>query len=306
MQTNTNAIARLIGIAALAVVVSLASAPRAAASEDIYGSIAVRGDASFIMTTDSGASVTVILSEATKVRQSGKKVAAAELVPGLRVKVEGTYSAENQFVASEIDFGKSDKRIAGAIKGGITPTDMRVATNTENIAKHDERLQQHGQKLDEHGQAIDQNGRDIVANDLKMVATTGKLGTRIDSLDDYTVVDKLIVYFKNGQTKIQPEFATQLKDLAAKAKAVHGYKIQVQGYASAVGSRALNETLSKQRADNVTSALVQAGAVPPTNILVPAAMGISEQFAENKTAKGQAENRRVIVTILQNKGLNEK
>jgi OmpA family protein len=70
---------------------------------------------------------------------------------------------------------------------------------------------------------------------------------------------------------------------------VHGYKIQVQvhGYASAVGPLAFNEALSAQRADNVVAVLAQSGGVPLTNVLVPGAMGISEQVAENKTAKGQ-------------------
>jgi len=81
--------------------------------------------------------------------------------------------------------------------------------------------------------------------------------------------------------------------------------IQVQGYASAVGSNALNQKLSMQRADAVTSVLQQDG-VPPPNILVPAAMGVTDQVASNRTADGQAQNRRTVVTLLQNKGISER
>jgi outer membrane protein OmpA-like peptidoglycan-associated protein len=56
------------------------------------------------------------------------------------------------------------------------------------------------------------------------------------------------------------------------------------------------------RADAVTAVLQQNG-VPPTNIVVPAAMGVSEQPASNKTKEGQAQNRRTVVTLLQNKGI---
>jgi hypothetical protein len=37
-------------------------------------------------------------------------------------------------------------------------------------------------------------------------------------------------------------------------------------------------------------------------MVVPAAMGITDQVASNKTAKGQAANRRAVVTLLQSKG----
>jgi len=96
-----------------------------------------------------------------------------------------------------------------------------------------------------------------------------------------------------------------LQQLAAQAKGVRGYMIQVQGYASAVGSNALNQKLSMQRADAVTSVLQQDG-VPPPNILVPAAMGVTDQVASNRTADGQAQNRRTVVTLLQNKGISER
>jgi hypothetical protein len=79
--------------------------------------------------------------------------------------------------------------------------------------------------------------------------------------------------------------------------------VQVQGYASAVGSAALNQKLSMERANNVLAYLEQDGKIPLTNILAPGAMGTSDQVAPNATTEGQAENRRVVVRILQNKGI---
>jgi outer membrane protein OmpA-like peptidoglycan-associated protein len=76
----------------------------------------------------------------------------------------------------------------------------------------------------------------------------------------------------------------------------------VQGYASKVGSPTLNQRLSSERADNVLTIIQQAG-VPLTRILAPAAMGTTEQVASNHTRSGQAQNRRVVVTIVVNKGI---
>jgi len=48
---------------------------------------------------------------------------------------------------------------------------------------------------------------------------------------------------------------------------------------------------------------VQQCGIPLTNILVPGAMGTSKQVEPDTTAAGQAENRRVVVRILQDKGI---
>lgn len=58
-----------------------------------------------------------------------------------------------------------------------------------------------------------------------------------------------------------------------------------------------------ERADNVLFFLEQDGKIPLTNVLAPGAMGTTDQVASNQTAEGQAENRRVVVRILQNKGI---
>jgi outer membrane protein OmpA-like peptidoglycan-associated protein len=102
---------------------------------------------------------------------------------------------------------------------------------------------------------------------------------------------------------IDPQYKPRLLALCQKAKTVNGYVIQVKGYASAVGSAALNQKLSQERAQNVIDFLEQQGGIPLTNVLAPGAMGTSKQVASDATAEGQAENRRVVVRALQNKGM---
>ena len=79
--------------------------------------------------------------------------------------------------------------------------------------------------------------------------------------------------------------------------------IEVKGYAASAGSVALNQKLSQDRAANVANFMLQDGHIPLTSMLAPGAMGESQQVGEDKTAEGQAENRRVVVRVLQNKGV---
>jgi OmpA-OmpF porin, OOP family len=114
---------------------------------------------------------------------------------------------------------------------------------------------------------------------------------------------EVTVLFGNGQVTVEPQYMPQLLNLAQQAKGTTGYILQVQGYASKVGGAALNQTLSTERAQNVTEFLEQQGQIPLTNLLAPGAMGTSNQVAPDTTVEGQAENRRVVVKILQNKGI---
>ena len=78
--------------------------------------------------------------------------------------------------------------------------------------------------------------------------------------------------------------------------------IQVEGYASSVGSPSLNQKLSQDLSADVTNILLQQGHVPLTRMLAPGAMGESSQVGNDKTAEGQAENRRVAIRVLQKQG----
>jgi outer membrane protein OmpA-like peptidoglycan-associated protein len=293
-------------ILASVLVAGLAWASPAAADEHVKGVIQSLGsDGTVTMRTDDATDVTIVLRDYTKVRRVDGmrqlKVTSAALIPGLRVRASGYYEAADRFAADRVTYTRSDMKMAAAIRGGVDPTDLRSLDNQRRIGENSRTIAQQQQTLQRQASEIAHNADRIRANDQKIVGTAG----RIDSLDNYNVVSTVTVYFKNGQARIDPQYRSQLQQLAAQAKGVRGYMIQVQGYASAVGPNALNQRLSMQRADAVTSVLQQDG-VPPPNIVVPAAMGTTDQVASNKTAKGQAENRRTVVTLLQNKGISER
>jgi outer membrane protein OmpA-like peptidoglycan-associated protein len=216
----------------------------------------------------------------------------AALIPGLPVKVEGFNNLQKELVATKVRFKGNDLERARAIQAGMHETKAKAEENEAELAKQKEALEQQQAQMTEQEKKIAANKAAIAAN-----------SARFGQLDDYYIMDEVTVLFGNGVTKLDPQYQPQLKELAEKAKGVQGYMIEVKGYASKSGSPELNQTLSEKRANSVVAYLIQQCNLPMTNMLAPAAMGESRQVAADKKAEGEAQNRRVVVRVLQNKAI---
>jgi outer membrane protein OmpA-like peptidoglycan-associated protein len=124
-------------------------------------------------------------------------------------------------------------------------------------------------------------------------------------MDDYTPQESIAVNFRTGSSILNPDSKTKLDDIAKKALAAKGYVIEVTGFADATGSTARNRALSQRRADAVIRYLVETHQIPLRRIITPYGFGESMPIADNTTKNGRAENRRVEVKVLVNKGLTQ-
>ena len=91
--------------------------------------------------------------------------------------------------------------------------------------------------------------------------------------------------------------------MAKKAGSFQGYIIQVAGYTDSAGNAVSNEKLSEDRAQNVVAYLQESGSIPLRHIVAPGIMGETNPAASNESEQGRAENRRVVVKVLVNKGV---
>ncbi len=259
----------------------------------VEGLIKARNGPTMLLQTSEGASLTVLLDDDTEVGQvegvfkaRKKEMSMTSLIPGLAIKVEGIYNAKNELEAKVIKFKGSDLKRAKSIQAGLHESQ-------EAIKKQQQELQAQQTQITEQQAKITANK-----------AAIGAAVARFGQLDDYYIFDEVTVFFGNGKTKVDPQFIPQLLALADKAKSIDGYMIEITGYASSQGSTELNQKLSEDRADNVSHILLQQGNIPLTRMLAPGAMGESQQIGNEKSKQGQAENRRVVVRVLQNKAIS--
>ncbi|PYS67569.1 MAG: OmpA family protein [Acidobacteria bacterium] len=281
------------------------------AQTQVKGAISGRSGPTMTVKVAGNPDVTVLLTPATKVEESvglfrRETVNASALVPGLYVQVKGTNNDQNQLVADSVRFNGGDLKAAVDSQAGLTPTNQAVAQNVAQIQQDQAKIAAQQQKIkDQEAQlatvkaAQAEHDKEIAANKEAIAEANARFG----ELDQYNILGETTVLFANGKTEVEPEYSAQLLQLAQKAQGIKGYMIQVKGYASQVGGRALNQRLSMLRARNVTNLMEQQGNIPLTNILSPGAMGTSVEVAPDTTEEGQAANRRVVVMILQNKGI---
>jgi len=269
----------------------------------VKGLITARtGDAIVLKATD-GSSVNVTLDDDTKVQQPKglgirkEKMSAAVLIPGLKVSVEGTSQDATHILAKSITFDKDDLQTAEMIQAGLNPTEQRVAANQQNITENK-------QSIEVNKQGIGANQQNIAANTASIDANAVATSKRFSELSEYDTKDQLDVRFASGSTTISAADQEAIKKLADNAVNLTGYIIQVRGFADSSGNAAMNQQLSMERAQNVIAFLLQNCNVPVRHIIAPGAMGEATPVASNETATGRAENRRVEVKVLLNKGLS--
>ena len=303
-QPKLKKIVRSVLLSALAL--ALFGPVIAAQSVKIEGPIKSRSGDTMIVKSSGSPDVTVQLTDSTKVGQvqgvfqaRRKQMSMAALIPGLTVKVEGAYNDQNQLVAKSVAFKGNDLEDAEKIEAGMHETKVEVAKQNAELKAQNEALQQQQAQLTEHQAQLTEHQAKIAANKVAVDAAIARFG----QLDDYYIFDEATVNFANGKTKVDPQYNAPLLALVDKAKALEGYMIEVKGYASSVGSVALNQQLSEDRSEAVTNILLQQGHIPLNRMLAPGAMGEAHQIGDDKTEKGQAENRRVVVRVLQNKGV---
>ena len=292
-------------IVVLAIAIAVLSTT-AVAQVKVQGLIKARSGDQMILQTSDSPRLVVVLTDSTDVQQiqgvfkaRHKDMSMAALVPGLAVQVEGSYNDKQQIVASKVRFKGNDLEQAQAIQAGVHQTQQQAQKNEAELQQQADALAAQNAALKEQQAALDKQQAEIAANKAAIAANSARFG----QLDDYYILDEVTVYFGNGQTKVDPKYTQPLMDLVAKAKQYNGYNIQVKGYASSVGNAAFNQQLSEERASNVSNILIQQGHVPMTAMLAPGAMGESRQIGSDKTEQGQAENRRVVVQALLNKGI---
>jgi outer membrane protein OmpA-like peptidoglycan-associated protein len=109
------------------------------------------------------------------------------------------------------------------------------------------------------------------------------------------VVNMADVLFDTGKYNVRPEAREKLARLSGIVLAHPGLNLEVEGHTDSTGSDEFNQKLSEQRASTVQSYLIAQGLA--SNSVTARGFGKSVPVADNSTAAGRQQNRRVEIVV---------
>ncbi|MDJ0750252.1 MAG: OmpA family protein [Woeseiaceae bacterium] len=152
-----------------------------------------------------------------------------------------------------------------------------------------------GQPVDANGCELDDDG-DGVVNRLDQCPGT-PAGTQVD-IRGCEIKEEIRlegVNFQSNSDRLLPGAESILNDAAATLEKNPTIKVEVAGHTDSDGAADYNESLSARRAQTVFDYLANAGIA--VDRMTVRGYGESQPIADNATAAGKAENRRVVLRI---------
>jgi OOP family OmpA-OmpF porin len=280
----------------------------------ITGTVVRRDADTFTVRDTNGMDTVVLLTDRTSVKtkggflRSGRNYGTTQILRGLNLEVEGRGDATGQLVADKVRFNESDLRVAQTVESRVNPVENRVGETEQRVSQVEQNAQRMSGQIDELAAVSNAaQGGAKAAQETADAAVAGVNATneRISALDDYVPQETAAIMFRTGSAMLSAQAKSQLDDIARKAETAKGYVIEISGYTDASGSVAVNRRLSQQRADAVVRYLVENHNIPLRRIITPFGYGEAKAVADNRTRQGRAENRRVEVKILVNRGLTQ-
>ena len=179
----------------------------------------------------------------------------------------------------------TDSRVT-AVENAVESTEKRI---DDLKSETDRRIKSNQQKADE---AATVGNQALSKAESAEKAAQGKLLWTVTLTDDK-------VKFEFGKTELDSGAISVLDELAAKVK---GYGkalyLEVEGHTDNVGDEQYNIALAHQRANAVRNYLNQKGGIP-LHAMNTIAFGESKPIADNSSKAGRAQNRRVVVRVLE-------
>ena len=104
-----------------------------------------------------------------------------------------------------------------------------------------------------------------------------------------------LIQFETGSSIIKSESYAELDEILKSSVVAEGLKVGVYGHTDNVGNLDANQKLSEERARSVKSYLISKGLLEKR--IESKGFGQNQPIADNKTASGKAQNRRVQIVL---------
>ena len=188
--------------------------------------------------------------------------------------------------------------------------DRKIAEAQAQSSKKIESVETQVEDLQQKQKATDTH---LAANDEQLKQLSQEAKDALKRAEDAGVLAKLAkgkvafqqtfnedrVRFKIGKYDLDKKAQAALDEFASKVKGLNEqYYVEIQGHTDDTGGKKGNDELGQRRADEVRRYLSRSASLP-LNRMSTISYGDTLPVSSNKTRKGRAENRRVVIVVLE-------
>ncbi len=227
--------------------------------------------------------------EITFARQAVQRYEDARLVTLRKQAAERQQAEVDARQAAQLQAAQAQVQAAQAQAAAQQADAAKAQADAERARAEAQAAEAQSQAAQAQKSAQDANSiRERLRNQLNSVLATSETARGL-------IVNMSDVLFDTGKYSLKPDTKIALAKVAGILQAYPGLKLQVEGYTDSVGSDEYNQKLSENRAAAVRDFLVGQG-VSMGNISATG-FGKNQPVADNSTAAGRAQNRRVNLVV---------
>ncbi|MFA6956886.1 MAG: OmpA family protein [Thermoanaerobaculia bacterium] len=183
----------------------------------------------------------------------------------------------------------TQKQVDEKIAAATAKTDTKI----ESVAGQVEDLQEKQKQTDVKLEELSKSSADA----LKRAEEAGMLAKGKVVFEQTFNEDR--IRFNVGSWELDDAAKVALDELAGKVKALdRAVYVEIQGYTDNRGAEGSNEMLGQQRAESVRRYLNKQHSLP-LGRMSTISYGETAPVADNKTKDGRAQNRRVVIVVLE-------
>jgi outer membrane protein OmpA-like peptidoglycan-associated protein len=206
-----------------------------------------------------------------------RKAQLAEAQAGMMTAEANRDQAQKDLQATQIAMGKK------------TQSELNAArTQLSSAAQHQQMTDEQLKAEKAAREEAEKRAREALDNLAKMAQVKQEPRGMVITLSGQ-------VLFASGQSALLPAAMSALENVVTALKANPDRNIVVEGHTDSQGQKAYNQDLSQKRAESVRAYVVSHGI--PSEIIRAQGFGPDRPIADNKTAEGRANNRRVEIIV---------
>ena len=206
-----------------------------------------------------------------------RKSQLAEAQAGMMIAERDRDQAQRDLQATQLAMGKKTVAELAAARQQLSTAEQRNKMTQEQLAEERKRREE-----------AEKRAKEALDNLAKMASVKEESRGMVITLSG-------AVLFASGQSALLPAAMSSLDNVVTALKSTPDRNITIEGHTDSQGARAYNMDLAQRRADSVRSYIVSRG-LPP-EIVRATGIGPDRPVADNNSAEGRANNRRVEIIV---------